>query len=314
MSIRIGIGMFGWPFGKHGPQHLWNWVDQAENSGVDSIWLTDRIVSAKLNLEPIVALSFIAARTQKMLIGTSVLALPLRNPTILSKEIATLDYLSGGRVLPAVGLGTEQNSEYEACGVRREDRAARADEMLLIMRKLWSCQEFNFKGNHFSLNKVTIQPKPVRPELPPIWVGGRSKAALRRVATLGDGWLASQVTPEEMAVGKVYVEQTAKLAGRSLDTEHYGVILNFALAETSKEAKELAHPYMFPDKQRNDVNEKDINAIGTADEIIELINRFVDAGATKFIIRPTCPPDKMSDQLSLLTNHIIPHYHNSVFT
>ena len=311
MSVRIGIGMFGWPFGEQqGPQRLWDWVDQAENSDVDSIWLTDRIVSTKLNLEPIVALSFIAARTQKMLIGTSVLALPLRNPTILAKEIATLDYLSGGRVLPAIGLGTEQHSEYEACGVNRKDRASRADEMLFIMRKLWSCQEFNFKGNHFNLNKVAIQPKPVRPELPPIWVGGRSKAALRRVATLGDGWLASQVTPEEIAKGKHDIEKTAMLMDRSVDTDHYGVILNFALAQTSKAAKELAKPYMLPGKQRQDVNEKDINAVGTAVEIVELIDRFVDAGATKFVIRPTCPPDKMSEQLSLLTEHIIPHYHN----
>jgi len=301
--------MFGWPFGEYGPQYLWDWVNQAEHSGVDSIWLTDRIVSTKLNLEPIVALSFIAAKTKKMLIGTSVLALPLRNPTILAKEIATLDYLSDGRVLPAIGLGTEQHSEYEACGVRREERAARADEMLFIMRKLWSVQEFDFKGDHFTLNKVAIQPKPVRPELPPIWIGGRSKAALRRVAKLGDGWMASQVTPEEIALGKKLIEETARLIGRSVDADHYGVILNFALAETSKEAKELSQPYLIPDKQRQDINTRDINAIGTVDEIVVLINRFIAAGATKFVMRPTCPPDKMFEQLSLLTEHIIPNYH-----
>jgi probable F420-dependent oxidoreductase len=309
MSIRIGIGMFGWPFGEYGPQYLWDWIDQAENSDVDSIWLTDRIVSTELNLEPIVALSFIAARTKKMLIGTSVLALPLRNPTILAKEIATLDYLSGGRVLPAIGLGTEQRSEYEACGVRREERAARADEMLFIMRKLWSCQEFDFKGDHFTLNSVTIQPKPVRPELPPLWIGGRSKAALRRVAKLGDGWLASQVTPDEIALGKNHIEEMARRNGRSVDTDHYGVILNFALADTSETALALAQPYLIPDKQRKDINTKDINAIGTMDEVINLINRFVSAGATKFVMRPTCPPDNMFEQLSLLTEHIIPNYH-----
>jgi len=309
MSVRIGIGMFGWPFGEYGPQYLWDWVNQAENSNVDSIWLTDRIVSTKLNLEPIVALSFIAAKTKKMLIGTSVLALPLRNPTILAKEIATLDYLSDGRVLPAIGLGTEQHNEYEACGVSREDRATRTDEMLFIMRKLWSTQEFDFKGSHFTLNKVTIQPKPVRPELPPLWIGGRSKAALRRVAKLGDGWMASQVTPEEIALGKKLIEETGKLIGRSVDADHYGVILNFALAETSKAAKELAQPYLTPDKQRQDINSKDISAIGTVDEVIGLINRFITAGATKFVMRPTCPPDKMFEQLSLLTHHIIPNYH-----
>ena len=116
LAVRIGIGMSGWPFGNEGPDALWEWVDTAEKSGVDSIWLTDRVVSDRLNVEPIVALSFIAARTSRMLIGTSVLALPLRQPTILAKEIATLDFLSGGRILPAIGLGTEDEREYQAAG------------------------------------------------------------------------------------------------------------------------------------------------------------------------------------------------------
>ena len=106
----------GWPFPRPDPALLWEYVDAAEALDVDSIWLSDRIVSSTLGMEPLVALSFIAARTTKLKFGTSVLALPLRNPTVLAKEIATLDFLSEGRVLPAVGLGTEDEREFEACG------------------------------------------------------------------------------------------------------------------------------------------------------------------------------------------------------
>ena len=100
MSIKIGIGFGGWPFPSDDPEHLWRYVDTCEELDIDSIWLSDRIVSPLLNMEPIVALSFAAARTKNLKFGTSVIALPLRNPTILAKEIATLDFLSGGRSLP----------------------------------------------------------------------------------------------------------------------------------------------------------------------------------------------------------------------
>ena len=99
MSVKIGIGFGGWPFPTQDPDELWQYVDACEELDIDSLWLSDRIVSEIMNVEPMIALSFIAARTKKLKFGTSVLALPLRNPTVLAKEIATLDFLSGGRLL-----------------------------------------------------------------------------------------------------------------------------------------------------------------------------------------------------------------------
>ncbi len=114
MAIRIGVGFGGWPFPRPDPALLWEYADTAEALDIDSIWLSDRVVSSVLSMEPMVALSFIAARTTKLKFGTSVLALPLRNPTVMAKEIATLDFLSQGRVLPAVGLGTSVSSRRAA--------------------------------------------------------------------------------------------------------------------------------------------------------------------------------------------------------
>ena len=301
--------MSGWPFGSSGPDALWDWVDLAERSDIDSIWLTDRIVARRLNIEPLVALSFIAARTNRMLIGTSVLALPLRQPTILAKEIATLDYLSGGRALPAVGLGTEDWREYEACGAAREDRAERTDEMIAVMRMLWSGESVTHRGRHFRLTDTVVTPRPARPELPPIWIGGRSLAARRRVARLGDGWLAAQITPEEMRQGRSEIISMEDEFGRSVDEDHYGVILTYCLADSRAQAEHLAAPYLIPGRARTDVPAHRLDALGTVQEALDLIDAFIEAGATKFVMRAACPPEMMDAQLRALISEILPRYH-----
>jgi probable F420-dependent oxidoreductase len=301
--------MSGWPFGDQGPDALWEWVEHAERSGVDSIWLTDRIVAERLNVEPVVALAFVAARTKRMLVGTSVLALPLRQPTILAKEIATLDFLSAGRMLPAIGLGTEDEREYEAAGVARADRGARTDEMVEVMRLLWSGEPVTYRGRFYSLTNVTVQPRPVRPELPPIWVGGRSMPALKRVARLGDGWLASQVTPDEVFAGKRTIDGLASEYGRAIDDDHHGVILTYCIADSRAEAERLAEPYLIPGRKRTDVDPEKLDALGTVSSMTALLDEFVQAGATKFILRAACPPEMMTEQLQVLIDEVIPKYH-----
>ena len=186
MAIRIGRGpSAAGPSPARTHNCSGDYVDAAETLDVDSLWLSDRVVSSVVSMEPLIALSFVAARTTKLKFGTSVLALPLRNPTLLAKEIATLDFLSGGRVLPAVGLGTEEEREFEACGSARSQRAGRTDEAIEVMRRLWSEDDVTFHGRYFTLNGVTVQPKPVQAELPPLWIGGRSDRALRRVGQAG---------------------------------------------------------------------------------------------------------------------------------
>lgn len=309
MKIRIGIGFGGWPFPEHNPQHLWDYADACEELDVDSLWLSDRIVSPLFNMEPIVALSFIAARTTKLKFGTSVLALPLRNPTVLAKEIATLDFLSNGRSLPAVGIGTEDVREYEACGTTRSERVGRTDEAVTIMRRLWSEDNVTHHGKYYTLNDVTVQPKPVQRGLPPIWIGGRSEAALRRTARIGDGWLVSQATPDEISVGVEKIKSLTVEYGREgeIEDDHYGALFAFCFAENREKAEEMAAPYML--RRRDDVDYNTFSAFGTPDDFVALVGRFVDAGASKFVVRPACPPEAMMEQLEILGREIIPHYH-----
>ena len=309
MAIRIGVGFSGWPFASEDPQLLWDYVDAAETLDVDSLWLSDRVVSSVVSMEPLIALSFVAARTTKLKFGTSVLALPLRNPTLLAKEIATLDFLSGGRVLPAVGLGTEEEREFEACGSARSQRAGRTDEAIEVMRRLWSEDDVTFHGRYFTLNGVTVQPKPVQAELPPLWIGGRSDRALRRVARLGDGWLVSQATPPEVEEGIEKINAWAGEAGREIEEDHFGVLFSFCFAGTRREAEEMARPYML--RRRDDIDYRVFSAFGTPDDAAALIDEYIEAGGTKFVARPACPPELMQEQLEVLGREIVPRYHSA---
>jgi probable F420-dependent oxidoreductase len=309
MSVKIGVGFGGWPFPDADPERLWEYVDACEALGIDSIWLSDRIVSEVLSLEPLIALSFIAARTTTLKFGTSVLALPLRNPTVLAKEIATLDYLSGGRVLPAVGIGTEDEREFEACGSARRQRAGRTDEAIKVIRLLWSRDNVTFHGKYFTLNQVTVQPKPVQRDLPPIWIGGRSDAALRRTARVGGGWLVSQATPDEVGVGIRRIKAMTRETGNEIEDDHYGALFSFCIADTPEEAARLAAPYML--RRRVDVPYEGFSAFGPPDRVSRLIDRYIAAGATKFVARPACPPSMMMDQLRLLADEAVGRYHGS---
>lgn len=312
MSIKIGIGFGGWPFPSDDPEHLWRYVDTCEDLDIDSIWLSDRIVSPFLNMEPIVALSFAAARTKNLKFGTSVIALPLRNPTILAKEIATLDFLSGGRSLPAVGLGTEDATEYEACGTTRRRRVSRTEEAVEVMRLLWKEDNVTFHGQHFTLNNVTVQPKPVFPPdgMPPIWIGGRSEPALRRTARIGDGWLVSQATPDEVKIGVDKISTWAVEYDNDIEEDHYGVLTSFFIDDDAEEAERIATPYML--RRREDIHWREFSSFGRPEIIRELIDEYIEAGAEKFVMRPACPPEMMQEQLEILGNEIVPHYHASV--
>ncbi|MCH8309887.1 MAG: LLM class flavin-dependent oxidoreductase [Chloroflexi bacterium] len=307
MSVKVGVGFGGWPFPDADPENLWEYVDACEALGIDSIWLSDRIVSEVLSLEPLIALSFIAARTKKLKFGTSVLALPLRNPTVLAKEIATLDFLSGGRVLPAVGLGTEDEREFEACGSLKRQRAGRTDEAIEVMKLLWSQDNVTFHGKYYTLNNVTIQPKPVQKSLPPMWIGGRSEAAIRRTARIGDGWLVSQATPDEVSEGVAKIKVMAQEHGNEIEDDHYGVLFSFFIADTQEEAARQAAPYML--RRRTDVDYAEFSAFGTPDHVKALMDRYIDAGAPKIVVRPACAPELMMEQLELLGREVVPHYH-----
>ena len=309
MSVRIGIGLGQgiWPSDTTSTAFLWQFIDRCEASPIDSIWISDRIVGPSRLLEPITALAAIAGRTKRLKFGPSVLALSLRNPVVLAKEIATLDYISNGRMLPAVGLGTENESEYRACGVRKWERAQRTDEAISLLRRLWTDDHVTHHGRFYLCDDITIEPKPAQSPLP-IWIGGRSEPALQRTAKLGDGWLVSAVSPQELSESVQKILQYAEGFGREFDPGHIGVILDYCIAGSHKEA--LAEATKTSMLRRPDLPQGDYAALDAPEPIRALLERYIEAGASKFVLRPACSPERLFQQVDLLAQEIIPYIHD----
>ena len=304
LKIRIGYtpGIRSLPSGSQ----LKQLVKIGDKYNYDSIWLSDHVLGEHPLLEPTVALSLIAAYSTKLKFGTSVLALPLRNPIILAKQLATLDYLSNGRLLPAFGLGQNDPIQYKACGIDMKTRGNRANESIQLIRRLWTEPRVTHHGTFFSLDNVSLLPKPSQKPAPPIWIGGRSRAAQRRTGIVGDGWLTSQTTPTEIKAGIKFISSVARSHNRIIDPNHIGAIMGFYISENPR-------IHLTPEwaniQTRRDVSAMEYTAIGTTEEIAKKIESFVKAGASKFIMRPLGPSEESADQLSLFGEDILPIFH-----
>ncbi len=227
MKVRIGYGI-GTQGLADGGARFGELIDALEALGFDSIWCSERATGPIP--EPMVSLAFAAGRTKKLKLGTSVQVLPGRNPVLLAKQWASLDVLSGGRALPAFGLGVVEPHEQQAFGVTREERAPWFDEALPLIRRLWSEDVVDHDGPRFHYEGVSIGTRPVQ-QPPDVWLGGRAPRELRRVGELADGWLPSFCTPAQVAEGREMVEAAAATTGRTIDDEHYGAMVFYARTE-----------------------------------------------------------------------------------
>jgi probable F420-dependent oxidoreductase len=307
MSVAIGYVPGAYGQGGEDPDFLRRLVELGDKYGYDSIWLSDRIVSDRFSLEPMVALAMVAAWSDRMKFGTSVLALPLRNPVVLAKQIATLDFLSQGRFFPAVGLGQEEPEEYEACGVSKERRGPRTDEAIQLMRRLWEEDAVTHEGEFYTCHNVSVTPKPFLQPSTPVWIGGRTAAAARRVGRVGDGWLVSSATPAEVKEGHDILFETADEFNRVIEDDHVGVLLGYYVSADVEEATIKANQYVT--RQRPDAHFTEFTAVGPVDRIAEFVNRYIESGASKFVVRPLCPAEESMEQLDILGEELLPQFH-----
>src|SRR6266404_8099187 len=213
---------------REGPAAVLRLGKAIEEIGYDHIDIFDHVVmghpiagrppgpynAAMPILEPFITLGYLAAVTTRVTLGTEVLVLPQREPTLVAKQVSTLDTLSGGRVRLGVGVGW-QESEYEALGEDFRTRGARMDEAIRLLRAYWSDAEVNMASAHYPTVSMAMEPKPPQGGRLPIWIGGLSEAAFRRVGRLGDGWLASRVTDAAGARQAIEaIHRHAEAAGR----------------------------------------------------------------------------------------------------
>jgi probable F420-dependent oxidoreductase len=295
VKVRIGIG-FGARSSlndaRFGPI-----VDLLEALGFDSLWVSERITSP--TPDPLIAMAYAAGRTQRLKFGMSVMVLPGRNPVVLAKALASLSTLSGGRLLPAFGLGAVDPIEQQAFGVERAERAAWFDEALHVMRQCWTGELVVHDGARFHYDGVRVRPVP-----PPldVWLGGIADSELRRVGRLGDGWLPSFVTPAEVETGRRRIEQVCADHDRSIEPDHFGVLIPYAPLGTGEETVAMLarrRPGVDPDSLVAD----------SLDRLAAMIGEFVEAGASKFVVLPLVASETIEDwshRLTELADGVLP--------
>lgn len=204
------------------PEGIVETACKAEELGFDAVLLNDHIIvdgspralpSWGNTYDPLIALSYVAARTTRIRIGTSVLIMPYRNPIATAKMLATLDQLSGGRVIAGVGVGWCE-AEFAALGVPFHERGARTTEYLRLWQACWGPDPVTFQGQFFAFTDMYIKPKPVQQPHPPLWIGGSSRPALRRAAEFAQVWQPTQMSAADMRQCQAYLREACTRIGR----------------------------------------------------------------------------------------------------
>ena len=304
MSVRIGLGMAAFPFST--PRAMWRWVEVCEDSKIDSIWQNDRLVSSEPFLEPLTALAALAGGTQRLKFGMNVLVLPFRDPFVVAKQCATIDFISGGRFLPAFGVGGDAAVEWGATGADPGHRGARADEALRIIARLWAGESVTHEGPHYRYTEARIGPLPVQHPLP-LWIGGSSPAAIRRTARIGTGWLAGNQTAKQIAPVAAAIRAASLAAGRPLDDDHYGAGFQFRFGSMDDAPVQRAAASLA---RIAGADPRDYLAVGDERDILARITALREAGISKFVLRPLgTGDDDIVDQTRRLIDTVIPVAH-----
>lgn len=308
-DVVIGVGLGGFAGGAPEPNELFRYVERADALGIDSIWMPDHVISQSPEFDPSVLMAVIAARTTDIKMGPSVLTVPARNPVEVANTYANLDYLTGGRgrVIMAVGLGADPRLT-EAIGVPADQRPGRLREAVDIMRRLWTEDDVDYAGEYYELDGVSVNPKPADGPLD-IWIGGNSNAALKRVAEYGDGWFPSSVTPREFTGKLDRLMAYCDEAGRVVERDEIGMILRTHLDPDRDKAHAVRDRYLERrDRTVSRASFAEYSAFGPPADCVDTIQKYVDAGCTKFVLMPVGPPAERVDQLELYSRAVIPEF------
>ncbi len=302
---------FGALYGSQGdPVAALDNLPKLEDWGYDSVWTSEHILFHGPTLEGLTVLSFYAARTKKIRIGTAIYLLPLRHPTVVAKTVTTLDIMSGGRITLGIGVGGEYPKEFEATGVPVNQRGSRASESMEVMRRLWTESNVTHQGKHYQFTDVTMEPRPIQRPHPPVVVAGRSEAAQRRAGRLGNGYMPYLYSPERYVKGAEIVRGAAAEANRDLDAENFdwSIYLFVAAAKDMESARKTAAEQLQMRYRQPFENLVDkYCAMGPPDECAARIVDFAKAGAREFILVPlTGEGEDSLDAIQHYAENVVP--------
>lgn len=285
---------------------------RVETLGYDSVWATEGLVNQAPALDPIITMAELAHGSERIDVGSCVILSPLRNPAVLAKEIATLDFLSAGRIVLGLAVGGSSLSnpaDYSVTGIDPRERAARCDEGIEIMKKLWTGERISHRGKFYRFDDIYMHPRPVQKPHPRIWVGGNADGAVRRAGRFGDGFVPIGEGAESYKKLWAKLCESAHMADRDPSGITPAVHLFYSMAENRRSAhaiveKTLTERYGFKVTIEDDRR----FLLGNADDCAEAIESYLAVGVTQFVINTVRPLAEVCTDVERFAELVLPHF------
>jgi probable F420-dependent oxidoreductase len=260
-------------------------AQRAETLGFRDLWVTENTVDHVFCFDPVVVLTYAAAVTSKIRLGCSVVVLPVHNPLHVAHQWASLDYISNGRAILGVGLGRDHH--YEQFQLAREGRVRRFREEVELIKALWTEGKVSFRGQIYELADGTMAPKPVQKPRPPIWMGVGHPDALRRTASIADGWMGSGGSSNAAFMRSVpQLREALENAGRDPTSFPISKRVFLSVHERPEAARAELHRW-FTEVYRNPEGTDASGIHGTPEHVRERLGELIAAGANHLLLNPT---------------------------
>ena len=309
---------FGCNFNADGYWDAAEFARRAEALGFDRITTGEHLMDGnppRPTVLSIPAMAAAAGATKTLRVMTGIVIVPLYNPVLLAKMISTLDVVSAGRVDFGIGISGQRGTqvEFDAVGVSVRTRGRRTDEMLQVMKRLWTEEHVTHHGRFFDFDDVTLLPGPVQQPHPPIWVSGRSDAAMRRAALLGDGWYPYLFTVRRLKQSNEQIRQIAAEAGRDLSRFHWGLNQPTSIMDNPEEAlaqavENVGQRYVTAERSAEDIA-KALCIAGTPEDCVRSVQERIDAGVRDFNLSFLAPDiDGIFQQMETFSRQVMPHF------
>lgn len=308
---------FGCSLGHIEPAHIAEFAQRAEALGYDRLATGEHVQDGNPPIPRLLALPVLAAAaaaTKRIRVMSGIVIAPLYHPVMLAKLVATVDHIAGGRFDFGIGISGQRGTriEYDILNVPVETRGRRADEMLPLLRRLWTEEHVTHRGTYYQFEDATLLPHPVQRPGPPIWIAGRSDAAMKRAALLGDGWYPTLFTVRRMKESNETVRKLAAAAGRDLGNFHFGVSQNASLSDDPKQALAVAvqnlGKYATAQRSAEDVA-KSLALTGSTQNVIKGIQDRIDAGVRHLMLSFMAENEQDTyRQMELVAKEVMPYF------
>lgn len=314
--IKFGLALQNYtaPGESVSPKTLIRHAIKAEELGYSSIWVWDHILLGSKHVFPVLdsltMLTAVAARTERVRLGTGILVLSIRNPIVLAKQIATLDNLSDGRVTLGIAAGWYER-EFEACGFAFDSRGTTLQTNMLIMKRLWTESNVNGVYAQYTFKNVTMEPKPIQKPHPPLWMGGYVDSVLRRVGRFADGWISYFYTPDSFEKSWHKVLDSVKSAGRTVDTFGNCDMIPARLDSSEEEARHVAAGFIAKRCDLPTWSEATPNSavLGTSKDCATMVESYSETGVQELVLMPAVAQlNEIDEQIVRFGKELLPSF------